>query len=51
MKWHGEVPLNQHGKGYAGTMYLYLAQYEPKVTYPKINAPEPMDDEGKNHYP
>ena len=34
-------------KGYAGTMYLYLAQYEPKVTYPKINAPEPMDDEGR----
>ncbi|WP_302117691.1 exodeoxyribonuclease III [uncultured Limosilactobacillus sp.] len=34
-------------KGYAGTMYLYLKQYAPKVTYPKINAPEPMDDEGR----
>lgn len=34
-------------KGYAGTMYLYLNQYAPQVTYPRINAPEPMDDEGR----
>ncbi len=34
-------------KGYAGTMYLYLQQYAPVVTYPKIGAPEPMDDEGR----
>lgn len=34
-------------KGYAGTMYLYLQQYAPVVTYPKIGAPAPMDDEGR----
>lgn len=34
-------------KGYAGTMYLYKKQYQPVVTYPKINAPAPMDDEGR----
>ncbi|MBD5806644.1 exodeoxyribonuclease III [Limosilactobacillus walteri] len=34
-------------KGYAGTMYLYLKQYAPVVTYPKIGAPAPMDDEGR----
>jgi exodeoxyribonuclease-3 len=34
-------------KGYAGTMYLYKRGYQPKATYPKIGAPEPMDDEGR----
>ena len=34
-------------KGYAGTMFLYKNTYDPKVTYPKIDAPEPMDDEGR----
>lgn len=34
-------------KGYAGTMYLYQKQYQPVVTYPKINAPAPMDEEGR----
>ncbi|MGM9892654.1 exodeoxyribonuclease III [Limosilactobacillus sp.] len=34
-------------KGYAGTMYLYRDQYDPKVTYPTIGAPEPMDEEGR----
>lgn len=34
-------------KGYAGTMYLYKKNYQPTVTYPKIGAPEPMDDEGR----
>ncbi|WP_297818172.1 exodeoxyribonuclease III [uncultured Lactobacillus sp.] len=34
-------------KGYAGTMFLYKNKYQPKVTYPKIDAPEPMDDEGR----
>ena len=28
-------------------MYLYLKKYEPTVTYPKIGAPETMDDEGR----
>lgn len=34
-------------KGYAGTMYLYLKELEPKVSYPIIGAPEPMDSEGR----
>ncbi|BDR59808.1 exodeoxyribonuclease III [Lactobacillus xylocopicola] len=34
-------------KGYAGTMYLYKKDLKPKVTYPKIGAPAPMDDEGR----
>ncbi|MDO4912754.1 MAG: exodeoxyribonuclease III [Lactobacillus sp.] len=34
-------------KGYAGTMYLYKKSFSPKVSYPKIGAPEPMDDEGR----
>lgn len=34
-------------KGYAGTMFLYKNKYQPTVTYPKIDAPEPMDDEGR----
>lgn len=34
-------------KGYAGTMYLYKKDLEPKVTYPEIGAPEPMDHEGR----
>lgn len=34
-------------KGYAGTMYLYQKQYQPKVTQPQIGAPSPMDDEGR----
>ena len=34
-------------KGYAGTMYLYLKELAPKVTYPEIGAPEPMDQEGR----
>ncbi|MBA1394533.1 exodeoxyribonuclease, partial [Lactobacillus sp. XV13L] len=34
-------------KGYAGTMYLYKKVFKPVVTFPKIGAPEPMDDEGR----
>ncbi|MDF7671672.1 exodeoxyribonuclease III [Lactobacillus sp. ESL0701] len=34
-------------KGYAGTMYLYKKDLTPKVTYPEIGAPEPMDHEGR----
>lgn len=34
-------------KGYAGTMYLYRNGLTPQVTYPKIDAPAPMDDEGR----
>ena len=34
-------------KGYAGTMYLVKQTYDPKVTYPEIGAPEPMDQEGR----
>ena len=34
-------------KGYAGTMYLYKESLTPKVTYPTIGAPEPMDEEGR----
>lgn len=34
-------------KGYAGTMFLYKKELSPKVTYPKIGAPEPMDYEGR----
>lgn len=34
-------------KGYAGTMFLYKEELSPKVTYPKIGAPEPMDYEGR----
>ncbi|GFZ27762.1 exodeoxyribonuclease III [Lactobacillus corticis] len=34
-------------KGYAGTMYLYLKELAPKVSEPKIGAPDTMDDEGR----
>ena len=34
-------------KGYAGTMYLYRTGLAPKISYPQIGAPEPMDDEGR----
>ncbi len=34
-------------KGYAGTMFLYKDKYEPEVTYPKIDAPDTMDCEGR----
>ncbi|CCI84655.1 exodeoxyribonuclease a [Lactobacillus pasteurii DSM 23907 = CRBIP 24.76] len=34
-------------KGYAGVMYLYLKNLAPEVSYPKIGAPEPMDEEGR----
>ena len=34
-------------KGYAGTMFLYKDNYSPKVTYPKIGAPDTMDMEGR----
>lgn len=34
-------------KGYAGTMYLYRDGLTPQVTYPKIDAPAPMDNEGR----
>ncbi|WEV39763.1 exodeoxyribonuclease III [Lactobacillus sp. ESL0681] len=34
-------------KGYAGTMYLYQKGLKPKVTYPEIGAPTPMDQEGR----
>ena len=34
-------------KGYAGTMFLYKKEMEPIVTIPTIQAPEPMDFEGR----
>ncbi len=34
-------------KGYAGTMFLYKNKYAPEVFYPEIQAPEPMDLEGR----
>ena len=35
-------------KGYAGTMFLYKKHLsKPEVTYPKIDAPSTMDDEGR----
>lgn len=35
-------------KGYAGTMILYLQTLpQPQSSYPHINAPETMDDEGR----
>ena len=34
-------------KGYAGTMFLYKNHLTPDVSYPKIDAPCTMDDEGR----
>ncbi|MER2063373.1 MAG: exodeoxyribonuclease III [Alkalibacterium sp.] len=34
-------------KSYAGTMFLYKKHLEPIVTYPKIDAPDTMDAEGR----
>lgn len=34
-------------KSYAGTMFLYKNHLNPTVTYPKIGAPDTMDDEGR----
>lgn len=34
-------------KGYAGTMFLYKNHLTPEVTYPKIDAPGTLDDEGR----
>ena len=34
-------------KSYAGTMFLYKKNLEPEVTYPKIEAPDTMDAEGR----
>lgn len=34
-------------KGYAGTMTLYKKELSPAVTFPQIDAPEPMDSEGR----
>ncbi|WP_019793128.1 exodeoxyribonuclease III, partial [Streptococcus sobrinus] len=35
-------------KGYAGTMFLYKSNLpEPNITYPEIDAPSTMDDEGR----
>lgn len=34
-------------KGYAGTMFLYKDKYSPEVLNPEIEAPEPMDSEGR----
>ena len=34
-------------KGYAGTMFLYKDIYTPKALYPKIDAPDTMDLEGR----
>ncbi|BEP29512.1 exodeoxyribonuclease III [Helicovermis profundi] len=34
-------------KSYAGTMFLYKDKYSPKVFYPKIEAPDTMDIEGR----
>lgn len=34
-------------KGYAGTMFLYKKDLEPKISYPEIGAPTTMDQEGR----
>ena len=34
-------------KGYAGTMILYKEGMEAKKSYPRIGAPDTMDDEGR----
>lgn len=34
-------------KGYAGTMFLYKNHLTPTVTYPEIDAPSTMDNEGR----
>ena len=34
-------------KSYAGTMFLYKDKYAPEVSYPKIQAPDTMDLEGR----
>ncbi|EKS17193.1 exodeoxyribonuclease [Streptococcus urinalis FB127-CNA-2] len=34
-------------KGYAGTMFLYKKELEPKITFPEIKAPTTMDAEGR----
>lgn len=34
-------------KSYAGTMFLYKKDLEPTVHYPKLDAPDTMDDEGR----
>ena len=34
-------------KGYSGTMFLYKKEYQPEISFPKIDAPEPMDYEGR----
>ena len=34
-------------KGYAGTMFLYKEKYSPRAFCPEIQAPEPMDAEGR----
>ncbi|MCS4488728.1 exodeoxyribonuclease III [Streptococcus sciuri] len=34
-------------KGYAGTLFLYRKSLSPLITYPEIDAPSPMDCEGR----
>lgn len=34
-------------KSYAGNMVLYKEDLNPEITYPTLNAPEPMDSEGR----
>lgn len=34
-------------KGYAGTMFLYKNNLNPTISYPEIDAPKPMDSEGR----
>lgn len=34
-------------KGYSGTMVFYKKELDPEITFPKIDAPEPMDFEGR----
>lgn len=34
-------------KSYAGTMFLYKKELNPTITYPEIDAPETMDQEGR----
>lgn len=45
MVWRSSVEPAR--KGYAGTMFLYKNHLTPEVTYPKIDAPGTMDDEGR----
>lgn len=43
--WNSSVEPGR--KGYAGTMFLYKDDLNPKISHPKIDAPDTMDFEGR----